>query len=589
MGRPRQVIGALAAAAFAAQFVILDLVFGAGAHRSVSAVASVLLWGALVAFAHTRRRRIVVALLAGVILTTQVFVFRFYHVPLDLQIAEGARHAWHDIRRVVAGMLPTFGGAVLVASALELVALELAVRASGSVRFRRAPIAFGAAAAVLVAFVDLRRATPDLRAAHALGALGREPPRTIEGAITLPALHSEKVPAQIPDILFLFSESIRAEDYVARGEGATAPETLAVTPDRIELEQLRAVSSYSAVSLSAVLTARAQTEPREEILRAPNVFDFAHAARMNVLYYTGHSREMFETKDVRAAVDLFFSLETIAGGAIDDDAKLVEMPLDRLTIERFVADLPSVKGPTFAMLHFASTHAPYWFEAERAPFRPWSQSVAWTDMPKLRNAYKNAILEQDRTVARAIRAFVDHAGARPWFVFFTSDHGESFGERGAIHHGQNLYDEQIHVPAFVAASAGALSGAQRSALSEHRTRALTHLDILPTLLDVLGLHDNFSVVPFREKMAGRSLLRPWTRRPPLPITNCTGMFRCPLNTWGVLGDTHKLIAQPWDGSWRCLALAGSEQEVPSSDPACAALARVSRESYRELPNGQENR
>src|SRR5262249_30572455 len=151
---------------------------------------------------------------------------------------------------------------------------------------------------------------------------------------------------------------------------------------------------------------------------------------------------------------------------VDDDSEWVKKPLDRMVIDRFIAELPNRPHPSATVLHLYGTHAPYYFADEGAKFRPFERSVGWSSMPKLRNAYKNAIAEQDKQVARAVRAFTAHAGNRPWFVIFTSDHGESFGEHGAIHHGQNLYDEQVRVPGWIAAGQGALTEKEERALED---------------------------------------------------------------------------------------------------------------------------
>lgn len=100
--------------------------------------------------------------------------------------------------------------------------------------------------------------------------------------------------------------------------------------------------------------------------------------------------------------------------------------------------------------------------------------------------------------------------------------------------------------------------------------------LLPTMLDALGLLENFSVREHAGRMSGDSLLRPYRPRGPIPVTNCTLMFPCPLNTWGLFADDHKLIAQAWDADWRCLDASGGEH-------------LVSRDDLPLLPNGSPNR
>jgi glucan phosphoethanolaminetransferase (alkaline phosphatase superfamily) len=361
------------------------------------------------------------------------------------------------------------------------------------------------------------------------------------------------------------------------------------------------VSSYTALSLSAILTGRSQETSRDAILRSPTLFDFAHAARDAngarpvVAYFSSQSRTVFETDEVRAAVDRFATIETTRGHDVEDDADYGELPLDRDVVELFTKTLPELSAPAVVMLHLANTHAPYFVDAARAPFTPYGHVVTWSGMPELLNAYRDSIYEQDRTLARAVNAFIAHAGARPWLVVFTSDHGEAFGEHGAIHHGQNLMDEQVHVPAWVASGNGALTASQERALADHAGRFLTHLDLLPTFLDALGLWDNFSVAPHRAAMPGRSLLRPYEPRGPIPVTNCTAMFPCPLNTWGIVGGDHKLVSRAWDGGWSCMLLgprggdASEERDAAKDDPACEVLRAASRRAFPLLPNGAPNR
>jgi glucan phosphoethanolaminetransferase (alkaline phosphatase superfamily) len=389
---------------------------------------------------------------------------------------------------------------------------------------------------------------------------------------------------------------VRAADYRAAGDAPTAPETAALTRGRTELAQLRAVSSYTALSLSAILTGRSQEGLRDAILRAPSLFDFAHAARdargdrPTVAYFSSQASTVFESSAVRSAVDRFASVETVRGHDVEDDADYGELPLDRDAVALFLNALPELPVASVIMLHLVGTHAPYFLDPERAPFQPYDHVVTWSGMPKLLNAYRDAIYEQDRTLARAVGAFIAHAGAHPWLVVFTSDHGEAFGEHGAIHHGQNLMDEQLHVPGWIAGGGGALTEAQERALAAHAGRFVTHLDLLPTVLDAMGLWDNFAVQEHRAAMAGRSLLRPPAPRAPIPVTNCTAMFQCPTNTWGLLDEDRKLVSAVWDGGWWCYALGGSEERpLDVSEPGCARLRTLSQGPFPLLPNGAPNR
>jgi hypothetical protein len=131
-----------------------------------------------------------------------------------------------------------------------------------------------------------------------------------------------------------------------------------------------------------------------------------------------------------------------------------------------------------------------------------------------------------------------------------------------------------------------LTDPQASALRAAADQPVTHADLLPTLLDAWGILDHFALRGAVRRMPGRSLLRHLEPHAPIPITNCTETFKCPLNTWGVLGTDRKLVAQVWDGAWRCLLLEGGEREVARGQ--CSRLIETACETYPTLPSGDRN-
>jgi hypothetical protein len=579
---------------FALQFVLLDAVlrgpqtYLAQPRIFVSLIESALVWALVLSVATTRRRRIAAAIVAATLVVFQAFVFRFYRAPFDVQVAATAIHAWRDVEPVLVRALPSFLGAAAGVAAIEYVVLVLAKR-------ERASLWLLPALALAGLFgPPLRMATPDVRAVHALRAFAQKREPVVAGAVALPPLHSDR--SAVPNVLFVLSESIRASDYVLE----TTPELRSLPGRRFDLRQMRSVASYTAVSLSALLTGRSQEGPREDILRSPSLFDIARATRDAkggekrpfVGYFSAQLRDIFETKNVWAAVDEMKALEDLVGKNLEEaDQPTEELPLDRMVVDELDKALAQRSGAAVAVLHFGGTHAPYYCDPKDAPFQPVVHYASWRDMAMLHNAYKNAIHHQDRALAVGVRAFAERSKAqgRPWMVVFTSDHGDAFAEHGAIHHGQNLYDEQVHVPGWILVGEGTLTDSQERALREHESKFVTHLDLLPTVLDAMGLWDNTAMAAHRANMAGRSMLRLYEARGPIPVTNCTTMFPCPLNTWGVYDDDHKLVAHIWDGAWECLIAGDEEKAAPAGDAICPRLAEVSRRHFPLLPNGTPNR
>ncbi|HEX3595142.1 MAG TPA: sulfatase-like hydrolase/transferase, partial [Polyangiaceae bacterium] len=504
---------------------------------------------------------------------------RYYHTALDARAVESLLYSWSDVWPVVAPSLPAVAAMTAAVAVVEYWLLTLSAGAFG--RPRRLPLGLALATVSLAA------------AAPALGVTRRylSPPEAVARA-QVPELPSTRT--VLPNVLLLLTESVRASDYCSGHEGdcSTSPEVDALLPDRLPLNGMRAVASYTAVSVAALFTGRPPLGPLATVSAAPGLFDFTKAIRVTgrapaVAYWSAQLGSVFWRRDVRLRADSFVTVEELVGHGVGDEDEVLAQGVDRrLTayVEAHVRDLPE---PFTLTVHFQGTHAPYFTDDAHAPFQPMSHTVTWSGLEALHDAYRDAIFEQDRSVARCIRAFLARVGPEPYVIVFTSDHGEAFGEHGAIHHGQNLYDEQLHVPAWIAHGNGALSVRQIEALKSYRDAVVTHFDVLPTLLDIAGVLDGYALSPLRRALIGRSLLAPRTPlAEPVPVTNCTSLFPCPLDTWGVLDDAHLLAGQPWDSDFRCLTLQGAADAPPED---CASLLTASRRWFPKKPNGRPNR
>jgi hypothetical protein len=392
--------------------------------------------------------------------------------------------------------------------------------------------------------------------------------------------------------LLVLTESVRATSYCSDPDApcAFSPEVNAMFPARVPLRQMRSLASYTALSVSALLTGMTQEGPRDAIREAPLLFDYVHAVRVGdqpvtVAYWSAQLESLVD-RSVRGSVRSLITLETLLGRAVEDEDDVVDQDIDRKLADRCVTELPTLPRPALIVLHLLGTHAPYFVDPDHAPFQPVGHVVSWAGLPDLQHAYEDSIFAQDRSLARCLAAFVRTRGSDPWLIVFTSDHGEAFGEHGGIHHGQSLYDDQIHVPGWIAASPGALDDAQAKSLGLHRDAFVTHLDVLPTILDALGVWDALPMAPWRAHLRGRSLLAAPSALPPVPITNCTDAFPCPLNTWGMLGNGHALVGQAWDGEFHCVDLSTGDERA--TGPACGALREASRAYFPRLPGGQPN-
>ncbi len=597
LGRGGGLSVAARSTAFALQFVVLDAcsrgLRGYLRHPAalLGALASAALWTLLSRSATGRAARALLAVVAATVLVVDRLVYRYYGTWLDAQVAASAVRGWLDVRPIAMRLVPE---AVALAVATALVEYAI-IATTPDPPGPRARAALAVTFLACLAVTPAASLTPELRAASALSAFSSASRAAASAVVSVPVLPSSL--DDVPSILLVITESVGASSYCEDPSApcALSPEVGALLPDRVPLRQMRSLASYTALSVAVLLTGRSLVRLAAEdppIASAPTLFDYVKASRVDgrppwTAYWSAQAASVLP-RDLRASVDSWVTLETLLGHGVDDEDDAVAEDMDGRLSARCVAELPRVPRPAFIVLHLLGTHAPYFFDRAHAPFQPTEQVISWAGLPHVANAYRDAVVTQDHALATCLRAFIDPANTHgaPWMILFTSDHGEAFGEHGAIHHGQNLYDEQVHVPAWIAAGNGALRPSQRENLAGHADAFVTHLDIVPTVLDALGVEDTRAIAPLRSHLGGRSLLAAVRAAPPLPMTNCTSLFPCPLNTWGMLGDGQALVAQPWDSEWNCVDLASAREHT--AGPACDALRAASRTYFPSLPGGQAN-
>lgn len=165
--------------------------------------------------------------------------------------------------------------------------------------------------------------------------------------------------------------------------------------------------------------------------------------------------------------------------------------------------------PFLLYVHSWATHMPYdilhserqdWLAAKQEVIEG-IQSDSASALEALREAYRQAVERQSEVLVASVLEELDALGLREdTLLVFTSDHGESWGERfaakedvkGVYHmHGATLYDEIVHLPLVLSAP-----GRLDPGVVPTQVRSV---DVVPTLLDLAGLParevDGASLVP----------------------------------------------------------------------------------------------
>jgi len=136
--------------------------------------------------------------------------------------------------------------------------------------------------------------------------------------------------------------------------------------------------------------------------------------------------------------------------------------------------------PLFLWVHFYDPHGMYMTHPgfERFGF-------------SLKGRYLQEVAYTDRHLGRLLDEIERRGFLEDSIVALFGDHGETLGERGVVGHAVWLYDEAVRVPLIIHAP----SVPPRSV-----TAGVSHLDLFPTFLDLLGLRsspprDGTSLVP----------------------------------------------------------------------------------------------
>lgn len=126
---------------------------------------------------------------------------------------------------------------------------------------------------------------------------------------------------------------------------------------------------------------------------------------------------------------------------------------------------------------------------------------AWTNdnpsLQELRERYKREIESVDRAIGQLLAELKWRGLYDDTIVILTAGHGEALGEHDHVGHDVNLHDEILHVPLIVRLPA---DRPERALLIENSAEIVRHVDLAPTILELLDL-------PAWEGMEGTSLLK----------------------------------------------------------------------------------
>ncbi len=255
--------------------------------------------------------------------------------------------------------------------------------------------------------------------------------------------------------------------------------------------------------------------------------------------------------------------------------------------------------PFFLFLHFFDVHYDYippeedWrrfdpdYRGDTTGRRQASPEInPWMPESELNHfiaLYDGEILFTDRYIGQVLDALDRLDLADDTVVLFTADHGEEFFEHLGKGHRLTLYDEVLRVPMI-------LRWPGRVPAGRHVDAQARHIDVMPTLLDLVGLE-----IP--QEVQGISLRPAWESDDfPSPRAPSSLELRSKITLKCLRDEEWKLIVQQGEEDLEAEFTlydlqqdpAESEPVIDGSSPRATELWRTAREAFAEWDRREQD-
>jgi membrane-anchored protein YejM (alkaline phosphatase superfamily) len=154
---------------------------------------------------------------------------------------------------------------------------------------------------------------------------------------------------------------------------------------------------------------------------------------------------------------------------------------------------------------------PFADEGGRYRIDLWIHDVPTPEEVRVR--YYGEVHALDNAVGELLRALKERHLYEDTLILFTSDHGEGLGEHGTIGHVKHLHRELLHVPLLIKLPADC---GELATLVEAARGLVPQIDLVPTILDLLGLPPLPGATGRSLMEGGNRILLAETHRPEAP-------------------------------------------------------------------------
>jgi len=321
------------------------------------------------------------------------------------------------------------------------------------------------------------------------------------------------------NVLLIVGESLRAQNLSIYGYDRPTTPFLSSLVRTSESEFFLFKNHFSnstatLLSYPSILSGVSPVQDSRLFHSSPLIFEYAKTMNYETFLLTSQDYHFYNFRSFFdcPSIDEFLDQETSGAPAVNDlgadDSVPVLEACSRL--KKFAEN----GKPFLGVIHLNTNHYPY--HCPEA-FRKWTDGRV--------DAYDNTVLYQDALLKRLFSALEENRIRDRTIVMFVSDHGEGFEEHGFIGHRGYHYVELIRVPFFLFVPKKLQKTLKVDELKINGSLNTQNLDVIPTLMDLMGLYDKPEIRTCLNRLQGSSLLRAVDSHRTLFIVNNNSIAR----------------------------------------------------------------
>jgi lipid A ethanolaminephosphotransferase len=293
---------------------------------------------------------------------------------------------------------------------------------------------------------------------------------------------AEGMPRRV--VVFVVGETARAANFSLGGYQRQTNPVLARRDDIVYFEQFTSCGTATAFSLPCMFSSLGRSDfSLDKFAQHDDLMALIANAGVNTLWVDNNSG----CKGVCSGHEII--REVGLAKAYPDQCPKGEC-YDGALVDALKTALKR-KGDLFIVLHQKGSHGPLYYKRTPEAFAKFQPVCRQADLGKctqeqIINAYDNSIAYTDHVLNSLIETL---AGERSASLLYSSDHGESLGEKGMYLHGAPYIiapSEQTHIPAVLWMSKGATSELQidSACMQAQAQTSFSHDNLFSTLLQL---------------------------------------------------------------------------------------------------------